>query len=72
MSSNVKTSQLTRPLFQICQIMKNNNIGSLIVVNESNDPVRIITEREIVYCNAQEEDTLQLQSQKIYNYNHKR
>ncbi len=65
MSSNVKTSQITRPLLQICQIMKNNNIGSLIVVNESNDPVGIITERDIVYCIAQEEDTLQLQAQKI-------
>lgn len=65
MSSNVKTSQLTRPLFQICQIMKNNNIGSLIVVNESDFPVGIITERDIVYCIAQEEDTLQLQAQKI-------
>lgn len=68
MSSNVKTSQLTRPLFQICQIMKNNNIGSLIVINESNDPVGIITERDIVYCIAQEEDTLQLQAQKIMTY----
>ncbi len=65
MSSNVKTSQSTRSLFQICQIMKNNNIGSLIVVNDSNDPVGIITERDIVYCIAQEEATLQLQAQEV-------
>ena len=35
MTRDLKTSQSTTLLFQICQIMKNNNIDSVIVVNES-------------------------------------
>jgi len=45
--------------------MKNNNIGSVIVVNESQSPIGIITERDIVYNIAQEEVTLLLQSQDV-------
>jgi len=45
--------------------MKNNNIDSVIVVNESQSPIGIITERDIVYNIAQEEVTLLLQSQDV-------
>ena len=57
--------QSTTPLFQICKIMKNNNIDSVIVVNESQSPIGIITERDIVDNIAQEEVTLLLQSQDV-------
>jgi predicted transcriptional regulator len=45
--------------------MKNNNIDSVIVVNESQSPIGIITERDIVDNIAQEEVTLLLQSQDV-------
>jgi predicted transcriptional regulator len=47
MTRDVKTSQSWTPLFEICKIMKNNNIG-IIVVNESKSPLGIITERDVV------------------------
>ena len=65
MTREVKTSQSTTQLFQICQIMKNNNIGSVIVVNESHSPLGIITERDVVYNIAKEEATLLLQAQDV-------
>jgi predicted transcriptional regulator len=55
MTRNVKTNRSTTPLFQTCQIMKNNNIGSVIVVNESKSPIGTITERDVVYNIAQKE-----------------
>jgi CBS domain-containing protein len=48
MTKNVKTIQSTGSLFNVCKIMKDNKIGSVVVVNESNDPVGIITERDII------------------------
>ena len=35
--------------------MKNNNIGSVIVVNEFKSPIGTITERDVVYNIAQKE-----------------
>ena len=66
MTKDVKTSQSTTPLIQICQIMENNNnIGSVIVVNESQSPIGIITERDVVSNIAKEEATLLLQAQDV-------
>ena len=48
MTKNVKTIQSTGSLFNVCKIMKDNKIGFVVVVNESNDPVGIITERDII------------------------
>ncbi len=48
MTKNVKTIQSTGSLFNVCKIMKDNKIGCVVVVNESNDPVGIITERDII------------------------
>jgi CBS domain-containing protein len=47
MIKNVKTIQSTGSLFNVCKIMKDNKIGC-VVVNESDDPVGIITERDII------------------------
>ena len=47
------------------QDYENNNIDSVIVVNESQSPIGIITERDIVDNIAQEEVTLLLQSQDV-------
>lgn len=65
MTKDVKTSQSTTSLIQICQIMENNNIGSVIVVNESQSPIGIITERDVVSNIAKEEATLLLQAQNV-------
>jgi len=50
MTKNVKKIQSDKALFNVCRIMKDNKIGSVIVVDESNknNPVGIITERDIV------------------------
>jgi CBS domain-containing protein len=48
MTKNVKTMQSTGSLFNVCKIMKDNKIGCVVVVNEFNDPVGIITERDII------------------------
>ena len=48
MTKNVKTIPSSGFLFNVCKIMKDNKIGCVVVVNESNDPVGIITERDII------------------------
>ena len=50
MTKNIKIIQLKEPLFKACRIMKDNRIGCVIVVDESNknNPVGIITERDII------------------------
>ena len=50
MTKNIKTIPFKEPLFNVCRIMKDNRIGSVIVVDESNsnNPVGIITERDII------------------------
>jgi len=48
MTKNVKTIQSTGSLFNVWKIMKDNKIWCVVVVNESNDPVGIITERDII------------------------
>lgn len=38
-TKNVKTIQSTGSLFNVCKIMKDNKIGCVVIVNESNDPL---------------------------------
>ncbi len=58
MTKDIKTIKLKEPLFNACKIMKDNRIGCVIVVEESNNtnPVGIITERDILY-NLSSSDT---------------
>ncbi|HJS63787.1 MAG TPA: CBS domain-containing protein [Nitrososphaeraceae archaeon] len=50
MTKNIKTIQSDKQLFNVCRVMKENRIGSVIVIDQSNNnnPVGIITERDIV------------------------
>lgn len=61
MTKNIKTIKLTEPLFNACRIMKDNRIGCVIVVEESNNnnPVGIITERDIIYNLSSPDTNLQ-------------
>ena len=45
--------------------MKNNNMGNVIVVNESKSPLGIITERDVVNNIAKEGATLLLQAEYV-------
>ena len=48
--------------------MKNKDISSVIVMNESKTHIGIITERYVVYKIAQEDVTLLLQAQVVLSY----
>ena len=67
MTKNVKTVQSNKGLFEVCRIMKDNGIGSVIVVDESdnNNPVGIITERDIVNYLSSPEISLRMQVKEI-------
>jgi len=68
MSKDVKTIQSKEQLFNVCRIMKDNRIGCVIVVDESssnNNPVGIITERDIVNNLSSPDATLQIQVKEI-------
>ena len=65
MTIDMKIVNQITPLFQICQIMKNNNIGSVIVVDKSKTPIDIIIARDIVSNIVQGQTTLLLQSQEV-------
>lgn len=56
MSKNVKTIESNEPLYTVCKIMKESNIGSIIAINENGDPVGMVTERDIV-CNMDSENS---------------
>ena len=63
MTKNIKTIQLKEPLFKGCKIMKDNRIGCVIVVDESsssNNPVGIVTERDILYNLSSQDANLQI------------
>jgi len=62
MTKDIKTIELTEPLFNACRIMKDNRIGCVIVVEEShnNNPVGIITERDIIYNLSSPDTNLQI------------
>ena len=63
MTKNIKTIQLKEPLFKACRIMKDNRIGCVIVVDESsssNNPVGIVTERDIIYNLSSQDANLQI------------
>jgi CBS domain-containing protein len=67
MTKNVKTTHSTAQLFTVCKIMNDNNIGSVVVIDEpnSNNPVGIITERDIVKNLTSPEANLQTQVKEI-------
>jgi CBS domain-containing protein len=67
MTKNVKTIQSKEQLFNVCRIMKDNRIGCVIVVDESNsnNPVGIITERDIVNNLSSPDANLQIQVNEI-------
>ena len=67
MTKNVKTIHSTEPLFNVCKIMKDNNIGGVVVTDESNsnNPVGIITERDIVNNLSSPDANLQIQVNEI-------
>jgi CBS domain-containing protein len=66
MTKNVKTIHSKEPLFNVCKIMRDNNIGCVIVIDESsNNPVGIITERDIVKNLTSPEANLQIQVDEI-------
>ncbi len=67
MVKDVKTIESNKGLFNVCKIMKDNGIGSVIVVDESNNnnPVGIITERDIVNYISSPEISLRMQVNEI-------
>jgi CBS domain-containing protein len=67
MTKNVKIIQSTEQLFNACRIMKDNNIGCVIVVDGSNknNPIGIITERDIVNNLSSQDANLQIQVKDI-------
>ncbi|HET7642773.1 MAG TPA: CBS domain-containing protein [Nitrososphaeraceae archaeon] len=67
MTKNVKTIQSTEQLFNACKIMKENNIGCVVVVSGSNknNPIGIITERDIVNNLSSQNANLQIQVNEI-------
>lgn len=66
MTKNIKTIQSKERLFSACRIMKDHRIGSVIVVDESsNNPVGIITERDIVNNLSSPDANLQIQVNEI-------
>ena len=67
MTKNVKTIQTTEQLFNACKIMKDNNIGCVVVVDRSNknNPIGIITERDIVNNFSSQDANLQIQVNEI-------
>ena len=67
MVKDVKTIESNKGLFNVCRIMKDNGIGSVIVVDESNNdnPVGIITERDIVNYLSSPEISMRMQVREI-------
>jgi CBS domain-containing protein len=67
MVKDVKTIESNKGLFNVCRIMKDNGIGSVIVVDESNNdnPVGIITERDIVNYLSSPEISMRMQVKEI-------
>ena len=67
MTKNVKTVHSAERLFNACKIMRDNNIGSLIVIDEdnSNNPIGIITERDVISNLTSPESNLQIQVNEI-------
>ena len=50
LNKNVKTAEQNQNIFEISKIMFDNNIGSVVIIDnhESNNPVGMITERDII------------------------
>jgi len=67
MTKNVKTIQSTEQLFNACKVMKDNNIGCVVVVDGSNKnkPIGILTERDIINNLSYQDANLQIQVKDI-------
>ncbi|MGE0243218.1 MAG: CBS domain-containing protein [Nitrososphaeraceae archaeon] len=67
MTINVKMIPSDKGLFNVCRIMKDDRIGSVIVVDESRhkNPIGIITERDIVNYLSSPEGNLLMQVKEI-------
>ncbi|MGG6460374.1 MAG: cyclic nucleotide-binding/CBS domain-containing protein [Candidatus Eiseniibacteriota bacterium] len=48
MSQNVKTGKEFQSVREISKMMKDNNVGSIIIIANDNKPIAIVTERDIV------------------------
>ena len=50
LNKNVKTAEQNQNIFEITKVMFDNNIGSVVIIDnyESNNPVGMITERDII------------------------
>lgn len=48
MSRNVKTGKEFQSVREISKMMKDNNVGSIIILANDNKPIAIVTERDIV------------------------
>ena len=66
-TKNVKMISSDKGLFNVCRIMKENKIGSVIVVDESNhkNPIGMVTERDIVNYLSSPEGNLLMQVKEI-------
>ena len=65
MSSPVRIVNENDAIKDACKTMVNNDIGSVIVVNQSNNPSGIITERDIVRHLSEEPISFQTKSSQI-------
>jgi CBS domain-containing protein len=65
MSSPVRTVKEDDTLQDACKTMLKGGIGSVIVVNQSNEPSGIITERDVVRHLAEEPISFQAQASEI-------
>jgi len=65
MSSPVRTVKENDTIQNTCKIMVQNNIGSVIIVNQFNEPSGIITERDVVRHLAEKPISFQAQTSQI-------
>lgn len=65
MSSPVRTVKEKDTLQNACKTMVKNDIGGVIVVNQSNEPSGIITERDVVRHLAEEPISFEAQASQI-------
>ena len=65
MSSSVRTVKEDDTIQDACKTMVKGDIGSVIVVNQFNEPSGIITERDVVRHLAEEPISFQAQASKI-------
>jgi CBS domain-containing protein len=60
MKREVRTVATTKPLVESLKIMKEYDIGSIVIVGDENRPVGIFTERDLVRKMAEKRENLEL------------